>query len=417
MTLTQDDINDLETLCSAGLEDVWPLSPLQQGLLFHALYDQQTADVYTVQHVFDLQGPVDATALKAAGQGLLGRHANLRAAFWHPRSGQPVAVIGREVTLPWREVDLSGLDVVGQEAALTRLLTDDRAQRFDPTHPPLLRFTLVRLENQHYQLVLTNHHILLDGWSMPILIRELLVLYAQRGDPTRLGRVTPYRDYLAWLSTQDQAEAQQAWAQALTGLQQPTLLVAPDAGRAPAIPEHITIEVPDNLTTALHDHTRRHGLTLNTVIQATWGLLLGRLTGTQDVVFGITVAGRPPQIPGIETMIGLFINTLPVRIRWHPAEPLSTLLTRVQDEQSQLIVHQYLGLTDIQHLAGLGKLFDTLMVFENYPLDPGALNTPNTSVRITGVTGRDATHYPLSLIAVPGPGPRLRLRVDYRTDL
>ncbi|MGH3754912.1 MAG: amino acid adenylation domain-containing protein, partial [Pseudonocardiaceae bacterium] len=416
VALTQNDIDELDTVWPA-LEDVWPLSPLQQGLLFHALYDDHAVDVYTVQHVLDLAGPVDAAALKAAGQALLNRHASLRAAFWHPPSGEPVAVIAREVTLPWRKADLTGLDAEEREAALTRLLTEDRAQRFDPAHPPLLRLTLVRLGPQHHRLVWTNHHILLDGWSMPVLIRELLVLYAQHGDPTGLGRVTPYRDYLAWLTTQDQAEAQHAWAQALAGLQQPTRLAAPGAARAPAIPEHITAEVPSDLATALHDHTRRHGLTLNTVIQATWGLLLGRLTGTQDVVFGATVAGRPPQIPGIETMAGLFINTLPVRVRLRPAEPLIALLTRLQDEQSRLIAHQHLGLTDIQHLAGLGELFDTLTVFENYPLDSDILNTPGTGMRITGITGHDATHYPLSLIAVPGPGPRLRLRIDYRTDV
>ncbi len=416
VTLTQDDIDELET-ARPGLEDVWPLSPLQQGLLFHAQYDQHAVDAYHVQHVLDLDGPVDAAALKAAGQALLGRHANLRAAFWHPPSGQSVAVIAREVTLPWREVNLTGLDAVGREAALARLLTDDRAQRFDPAHPPLLRLTLVRLECQHYQLVLTNHHILLDGWSMPVLIRELLVLYAQHGDPAGLPRVTPYRDYLAWLTTQDQAAAQEAWAQTLAGLEQPTRLAAPGAARTPTIPEHIMVEVPDDLATALHDQTRRLGVTLNTVIQATWGLLLGRLTGTQDVVFGTTVAGRPPQIPGIEAMVGLFINTLPVRVRLRPAEPLIALATRLQDEQSRLIAHQHLGLSDIQHLAGLGELFDTLIVFENYPLDLGVLNTLDTGVRITSVTGRDATHYPLSLVAVPGPGPRLRLKIEYSTDL
>ncbi len=399
------------------LEDVWPLSPLQEGFLFRALYDPHAVDVYHLQYVYGLDGPVDAAALKAAGQALLGRHANLRAAFWHPRSGRPVQVIAREVTLPWREVDLSGLEVVEREAALTRLLTDDCAQRFDPAHPPLLRFTLVRLDPQHYRLVLTNHHILLDGWSMPVLMRELLVLYAQRGDPTGLPRVTPYRDYLTWLTTQDQAGAQQAWAQALAGLQQPTHLAAPGAGRAPVIPEHIMVEVPDDLATALHDHTRRHGVTLNTVIQATWGLLLGRLTGSQDVVFGATVAGRPPQIPGIETMVGLFINTLPVRVRLHPTEPLSGLLTRLQDEQSRLTAHQHLGLTDIQRLAGLGELFDTLTVFQNYPRDPDVLNTQGTGLRITSVTGESAPHYPLSLRALPGPGPRLRLKIYYRTDV
>ncbi|MGH3971721.1 MAG: amino acid adenylation domain-containing protein, partial [Pseudonocardiaceae bacterium] len=416
VALTQDDIDECEALWPA-LQDVWSLSPLQQGLLFHAQYDRQTVDVYHVQLVFDLQGPVDAATLKAAGQALLGRHANLRAAFWHSHSGQPVQVIAREVTLPWREVDLSGLDEDGRKDALTRLLADDRAQRFDPTHPPLLRLTLVRLDPLHCQLVLTNHHILLDGWSMPVLIRELLVLYAQRGDPAGLPRVALYRDYLTWLMTQDRVAAQQVWAQALAGLEEPTRLAPADTGRTSVIPEHMMIEVPNELATAVHDQARRLGVTLNTVIQATWGLLVGRLTGTQDVVFGTTVAGRPPHLPGIETMVGLFINTVPVRVRLHPAEPLTDLLTRLQDEQSRLITHQHLGLIDIQRITGFGELFDTFTVFENYPLDPGVLDTPSSGVRITGIASNSAPHYALSLIAVPGPGPRLRLKIDYRTDV
>ncbi|MGH3800772.1 MAG: amino acid adenylation domain-containing protein, partial [Pseudonocardiaceae bacterium] len=416
VALTQDDIDALEILWPA-LEDVWPLSPLQQGFLFHALYDQQAVDVYHSQSVFDLDGPVDAAALKAAGQALLDRHANLRAAFWHPRSGRPVAVIAGRVALPWHEVDLSGLDAIAQEAALAQVLTEDRAQRFEPAHPPLLRLILVRLEAQHYQLVLTGHHILLDGWSMPVLMGELQVLYAQRGDPTGLSPVTPYRAYLAWLTSQNQAEAQQAWAQALAGLEAPTRLAAVEAARTPVIPEHVLIEVPDDLVTALHDQGRRHGVTLNTIVQGTWGLLLGRLTGSQDVVFGNTVAGRPPAIPGIETMIGLFINTLPVRVQLPPTEPLIALLTRLQDEQSRLTAHQHLGLADIHHLTGLGELFDTSTVFENHPLDLGFPGTPNTGWRITGVTGHDVTHYTLGLMALPGPGPRLRLQLDYRTDL
>jgi non-ribosomal peptide synthase protein (TIGR01720 family) len=339
--LSQDDLEDLETAIP-GLVDVWPLSPLQQGLLFHALYDQQAVDVYHVQLVCDLTGPVDAAALNAAGQAVLDRHTNLRAGFRHSRCGSPVAVITEKVTLPWREVDLSELDALQREAALARALTQDREQRFDPACPPLLRMTLIRLDSQHYRLVLTHHHLLLDGWSMPVLIGELWVLYAHGGDPSGLPRATPYRDYLAWIAAQDHTAARDAWRHALAGLEGPTHLAGPGTTRTPTIPERLPIEIPDELATALHDHARGHDLTLNTIIQGVWGVLLGRLTNTHDVVFGTTVAGRPPQLPGIETMVGLFINTLPVRLRWCPTEPLSALLTRLQDEQSQLTAHQHL---------------------------------------------------------------------------
>ncbi|MGH3913753.1 MAG: amino acid adenylation domain-containing protein, partial [Pseudonocardiaceae bacterium] len=414
--LNQDDIDDLDAAWPA-VEDVWSLSPLQHGLRFHALHDQLAADVYHVQCVFDLEGLVAAEGLRAAGQALLDRHAALRAAFWQPRSGQPVQIIARQVTLPWHELDLTGLAQEQQQIALARLLTEDRARPFDLARPPLLRLTLVRLGAQQHRLVLTNHHILLDGWSMAVLVGELWMLYAQRGNSTGLGRVRSYRDYLSWLDTQDQTGAQHAWVQALAGLQHPTHLAAPGAIRTPAIPEYVNIEVPNDLTIALHDQVRHLGVTLNTVLQATWGLLLGRLTGTQDVVFGTIVAGRPPQIPGIGTMVGLFINTVPVRVRLLPGEPLSALLTRVQDEQSRLMAHHHLGLTDIHHLAGFGELFDTVTVFENYPIDAAVLNIPGLGLSVTDVTIRDATHYSLGIMAVPGPGPRLRLRIDYHPDL
>ena len=169
------------------------------------------------------------------------------------------------------------------------------------------------------------------------------------------------------------------------------------------------------MTAALAQQARQRGLTLNTVMQAAWGILLGRLTGRSDVVFGVTVAGRPPEIAGIERMVGLFINTLPLRLRLDPAQPLHTLLSELQDAQSRLIAHQHLGLAEIQGLAGVGELFDTLVVFENYPVDHGGLAAEVGGLRLTHVSGQDATHYPVTLGVVPGE--QLRLRLDYRGDL
>ena len=198
-------------------------------------------------------------------------------------------------------------------------------------------------------------------------------------------------------------------------MEEPTRLAAAQPGAAPALPEEIIVELPEALTEALSRQARSLGLTLNSVLQGAWAILLGRLSGRDDVVFGTTVAGRAAEIPGIETMVGLFINTLPVRVRLRPAEALSELLTRLQDSQSELIAHQHLGLAEIQSLAGLGELFDTLVVFENYPVDRSALAQPVAGLALTSVEGRDATHYPLSLVAVPAE--RLRLRLQYRSDL
>ncbi|MFJ6194943.1 amino acid adenylation domain-containing protein [Micromonospora sp. NPDC092111] len=414
LTLSQEEIEAIEAAQPAA-SDLLPLTALQDGLLFHALYDGPDRDVYAVQLCFDLAGELDAAALRVAADALLARHANLRTAFRQRSCGESVQVVVDGMRAGWRAHDLRTLTGEAQADRVRELLAVDRAEGFDLARPPLLRFTLLRLGETAHRLVLTNHHILLDGWSVPTLMRELLALYAAGGDDRQLPRVAPYRDYLAWLGSQDRAAAERAWADALAGLAEPTLLAPVDPGRAPELPDRITVDLPTELTAALQAQARRYGVTLNTILQGTWGVLLGALTGRGDVVFGGTVAGRPPELPGVETMVGLFINTLPVRLRLDPAEPVARMLLRLQDQQSALMAHQHLPLTEVQRLAGHGDLFDTLVVFENYPLDPRLLSLPGTGLRLTGVSGRDATHYPLTVTAIPGE--RLRLQLDHRADL
>ncbi|GDY58176.1 hypothetical protein SVIO_087990 [Streptomyces violaceusniger] len=186
--------------------------------------------------------------------------------------------------------------------------------------------------------------------------------------------------------------------------------------RCPTPPEEVLTELSPEVTSALTELARGRGWTVNTLVQAAWGILLGKLTGSDDVVFGATVSGRPPELPGVENMVGLFINTLPVRVRLNPAESLSSLLNRAQEQASRLVEHHHLGLTDIHRLAGHPQLFDTLVLFENYPLGPEALRSPTNGLRVAGVRGHDATHYPLCLVATQQQSRSLRLRLDYRPD-
>src|SRR5262249_26893469 len=188
-------------------------------LLFHALYDAQAPDVYTVQLLLDLEGALDEEVLRASAAALLRRHAVLRAGFAHEMLGRPVQVIVPAVSLPWRSLDLSGLDETEGGEGFAALLAQDRAEHFDMACPPLVRFTAIRLAAQRHRLVVTDHHILMDGWSLPIVIEELLTLYAAGGDEAALPRVTPYREYLAWLARQDREAALTAWDAALSGLE------------------------------------------------------------------------------------------------------------------------------------------------------------------------------------------------------
>ncbi|WP_409495449.1 non-ribosomal peptide synthase/polyketide synthase [Amycolatopsis sp. cmx-11-12] len=380
--------------------EVWPLTPLQAGLLFHATMDGDGPDVYTVQVSFDLDGPLDPARLRDAAQALVDRHSVLRTGYRYLASGRPVALVARSVTVPWRFVDSA--DAVEAEMAGDR-------RRFDPASAPLLRFLLLALPQGRHRLVFTHQHVLLDGWSVPQLFAELSQLYAGAD----LAPARQYRDHLGWLGDQDREAAGAAWRQALDGLAEPTHIVPHDPQRIPALPERRSLELSEQATSALAELARSRGLTLNTLVQTAWSIVLGRLTGRSDVVFGATVAGRPPELAGVERMIGLFINTLPVRIVFDPAEKLGALLGRVQDEQSGLIAHQHLGLADIQRDAGLGELFDTLMVFESYP---GA-EDDETGMGLRGEIVRhdDSTHYPLTWAVEPGT--RLKLTAEYRADL
>ncbi len=279
-------------MARSSLEAILPLSGLQEGILFHALFDSAGIDPYVVQIAMELRGPLQAGRLRAACQQLLDRHPNLRAAFAQRRNGQPVQLIPPAVAAPWQEHDLTGQPPARQQQRLRQLLTAHGQARFDMTTPPLIRFALIRLSPQRHILAITNHHILLDGWSMSLLLRDLLTCYTD-GDDRNLPPVTPYQHYLSWLAAQDPQAARDAWAQALAGLEHPTL-IAPGApastGTAPAT---ITTDLSPQATAALTATARTRHLTLNTVIQTTWALLLHSLTGAADITFGATVSGRP----------------------------------------------------------------------------------------------------------------------------
>ncbi|MFF5887156.1 amino acid adenylation domain-containing protein, partial [Streptomyces sp. NPDC012589] len=392
---------------SGGLSDVLPLTPLQEGLLFHAVYDRQELDVYAVQLVLDLEGPLDRGALRAAAAGLLARHPNLRAGFRYRKNGRPVQLIPREVPVPWREVTEPG--------DLAALTDRDRTEPFDVGRPPLIRFTLVSTGPDRHRLLVTCHHILLDGWSMPLLLSELFTAYAAGGDASALPAVTSYKRYLSWLDRQDDRAAAAAYGELLAGLEEPTRLVPAPPGRAPVLPEQHVARLDADATARLTDWARTRGVTLAGVLQGVWAVVLGALTGRDDVVFGTTTSGRPPELPGVESMVGLFINTLPVRLRTGASRTLAEVVQAAQRQHTELLPHQHLGLSRIQQDAGHGELFDTVLILENYPLDPDALRTAVPGLTLTGVQGRDATHYPLSLLVLPGE--ELTLRLDHAPDL
>ncbi|MFI6291361.1 amino acid adenylation domain-containing protein [Nonomuraea sp. NPDC050790] len=411
----------------SALQDVLPLSPLQEGILFHSGGGH---DPYLVQLDLDLDGPLDPDRLRAAGQALLARHPNLRAAFVTRASGQAVQVIPAESVLPFQVYGTA------DPAAYARIKAADARRPFDLTASPCLRMTLVPVQGRH-RLLFTYHHLLLDGWSNSLVIADLLRLYETGGDPGPLAPASPYRDFLAWLRDRRRDGGDDAalavWREHLADLDGPTLTGSPPTRTATRTdtradtrtdarsgagemsrevgPERFRAELSEEVSGAVRELCRRAGVTLGTAVQAAWALVLRTLTGRHDVVFGLTVSGRDAEVAGIETMVGLFVNTVPARVVLDPAESVERLLRRVRDDHARTFGAQHVGLAAIQRAAGRRELFDTLVVVESHPVDAAVLDGRSFGgLRLRGVSGSDATGYPLTLIVVPGE--RLRVSVD-----
>ncbi len=317
----------------------------------------------------------------------------------------------------WAEVDLTDLPEVQARERSAAVVARDRVTRFDVGAAPLLRFTLIRLAPRLHRLVFAAHHLLLDGWSSPLVMRELFTLYGAGADVAVLPPVQPFTDYLAWLSEQDTDAALQRWNDVLDGVTEPTLVAPAGSSLRADLPGEHSIAVPDGLAAALQRRSRDLGVTVNTVVQAAWGLLLGHRLDRDDVVFGAVVSGRVPHVAGIETMIGLFINTVPVRTTLRPGERTDEFLRRAQDLQNRTLDDQYVGLADIQRRVGIGELFDTLLVFESYPIDTEALARAQRSggLEVSDVRGHDATNFPLVLVAALDE--ELTLTLEYQQSL
>ncbi len=398
-TLTQAQLSALP-IPAREIVDLYPLSPMQQGILFHSVNDPDSP-AYTNQLRVDVQ-QLDAERFRLAWQQTVDAHEILRTAFvWPQDAAAAVQVVRQSAQMPWRVQDWRGRSDLS--AALEQLAGEDLANGFDLTGAPLLRVTLVRTDEATHHLIYTCHHILMDGWSTSQLFGEVLQRYAGMTPAVGQGR---YRDYIEWLGQRDQQASRDFWTTALADLDEPTRLAGALSGGQHAASgyadhEHVFSET---LTADLNRFAREQKVTLNTLVQAAWLVLLQRYTGQDHVAFGATVAGRPTDLPGVEQQIGLFINTLPVVAAPSAEIVVSQWLQQVQDVNLALREHEHTPLYDIQRWAGAGNgaLFDSILVFENYPMAEALQQGPATGLTFSAIRRQEQTNYPLTLVAVTG---------------
>ncbi len=393
------------------IEDSYPLSSLQQGILFHSLYDLDPA-AYFQQFSFVVSGPLQVPALRQAWANALARHAVLRTAFAWANRDQPVQTVLHTVDLPWTFLDWRSRDASRRAQDFDAFLADDRRRGFDLQRAPLFRCTLIQETETRHRFCWSAHHIILDGWSTATLMKEVFADYlslARTGAPAVAASAPGYRTYIDWLARHPRSADETWWRAELAGFHAATPIAASPARQAAGDAARQDKRrkqqflLDEALTARLQAHMRAHRLTLNVLIRAVWALVLRRHAGTDDVVFGVTVSGRPPMLDGVESIVGLFINTLPLRLRIAPERPFLEWLAAVHAAQTAMEPHSYSSLVDIQswsELPARDSLFDSLLVFENFPVAAAPDLGPD-DIEILDTRAFAESNYPLTLTVHP----------------
>jgi len=405
-----------------NIEDIYELSPMQHGLLFHTLAAPNSG-VYFEQLSCTLQGNLDIAAFKRAWQKVVDRHPILRTAFYWQDLDRPYQVVYREVDLPIAQQDWRELSAIEQQQRLEVFLQSDRDRGFELSQAPLMRLALIRLADDTYQFIRSHHHILLDGWSWSLLWKEIHAFYqafSQNRD-LNLELPRPYREYIAWLQEQDFSKIEIFWRQKLKGFAAPTPLME-GAGTKTLQPsagedyDRQRISLPITATAALQSLARQHQLTLNAVVQGAWALLLSRYSGEEDVVFGVVTSGRPAELAGVESMVGLFLNALPLRVQVPRDISVVPWLKQLQSQQVEVRQYEYSTLVQIRAVSEIPSdqpLFESILVFNNYPIDASKWQL-SESIGASNYGTFEKTNYPLTVVVEPGSELKLEIAYDTR---
>jgi len=401
-----------------NIENIYSLSPMQQGILFHSLYDS-TPGAYLVALAWTLRGELDVAAFSRAWQEVADRHPVLRTAFAWERLEKPLQIVRKRVQIAIEELDLRDVPAAERPARARRFEDELGRRGFDLTRAPLMRLALVRLEDDVHRFIWSSHHLLLDGWSLPLVVREAFSLYEAHaaGREIRLDRPRPYGDYIAWLSRQDLSKAESFWREQLKGFSAPTPFCVErgDTGAEEGFEER-TLIVPQAEAGVLQAFARQQQLTMSTLVQGAWALLLARYSGEEEVLYGSTVSGRSAPVAGIDRMVGLFINTLAVRVKVPDTATALAWLKGLQDQQAELREYEYSPLIQVQGWSELPRgvpLFESQVAFENYPSAETLLQASG-GLQVAETAMSSQAHYPLTFIAVSQRTLGLRISYDKR---
>ncbi|WP_406727867.1 amino acid adenylation domain-containing protein [Streptomyces sp. GD-15H] len=403
------------------LEDCCPQTPVQQGMWFQSQYARGEG-FYHVQNVFRIEQELDVEAFRESWAQVMRRHPILRTGFWTTKDNQALQLVWADLPVPLEVVDWRSESDDGRRKRLDAHLLEDRTRGFQPEDAPQWRMLLARTADDRYELVWSAHHTILDGWSISLVLADAIQWYGALVEGRHLEQAPtpPYRDYVAWLQEQDLQEAEDYWRDTLQDVEEATLLnlgTRPEAdSNAPGEPApYLWAEdfLDEAETAELQSFALRHRLTLNTVLQGCWALLLGRYARTDDVVFGTVASGRPAEIEGVERMVGLFINTLPLRVRMPEQSSVLAWLQELQEQSLRMRQYEHSPLSEVQRWSGLpagAPLFETLFVFENYPEGDG---DGETALRLEALGSKEQTHYPLNTAITVGE--RIGINILYDT--
>ncbi|KZE44088.1 hypothetical protein AV540_01955 [Brevibacillus parabrevis] len=404
------------------LTDLYTLTPLQEGMLFHSLYSEGSA--YMIQTTAILTGELDIVPFEKAWKKVIQRHSILRTGFIWEETEKPLQAVFESVPFSIRQKDWSSYGSDEQESMLAAFLQNEKAAGFDLSEAPLMRVTIIKLGEAVHRLIWSFHHLLLDGWSSPIVFQEVLDFYEayRQGKDLRLPQARPFKDYVSWLRRQDKTASEQFWREFLGLMENPTPIPFESHAKRNAGHEGLEKQIGEatrvltsQVTKALAKLARTNKVTVNTIVQGAWAILLSRLSGEENVVYGVTGSGRPSDLPGVEQMVGMFINTLPMKAKIEPEQSLADWFKALQEQQSKVRQYEYTSLVDIQGWTDVPRgtpLFESIFVFENYPLGEG--EEKEVGFTISAVQHFQEVDNPLTVVGIPGDP--FSIKMMYATD-